>query len=90
MLNPAPFGLDRSTLEEGAGWAAAPSLGLASSDWQMLLSIETVVFHLLGLMANTVTDKGQQTSCLWALRNECKLMQNRIRRLFFFPLILFS
>ena len=79
MLNPARFCLDRSTVEEGAGWSAAPSLGLASSDWQMLLSIEMVSFHLLGLMAHTVTDKGQQTSCLWGTQ---KLMQNRIRRLF--------
>ena len=77
MLNPARFGLDRSTVEEGAGWAGAPSLGLASSDWQMLLSIEMVVFHLLGLMAHTVTDKGQQASCLWCTQ---KWMQTNAKQ----------
>ena len=85
MLNPACFGLDLSTVEEGAGWAGGPTLGLASSDWQMLLSLETVVFHLLGLMAHTVTDKGQQTSCLWSTQKWMQTNAKQNQKAFFSP-----
>ena len=87
VLNPARFGLDLSTVEEGAGWAGGPALGLASSDWQMLLSLETVVFHLLGLMAHTVTDKGQQTSCLWSTQKWMQTNAKQNQKAFFFSLV---
>lgn len=54
-------GLSAMRREVLTGWS--PTSG-AGQFWLADASTEAAVFHLPGFMAHTVTDKGEQTSCL--------------------------
>lgn len=57
----------------------SPVLGLASFDWQMLL-LRQQLFISQALWPTLQQIRGSRHPVSSALRNKCKLMQNRIRR----------
>lgn len=78
-LIPPPSACVSQSWRRRCWWAWAPSIGLASFDWQMLL-LRQQFFISRALWPTLKQIRGSRHPVSSALRNECKLMQNRIRR----------